>query len=165
MPHGSGEASIASLRPEARCLLPHNRIGNRGETAPASARICSKSRYTILRIRHEFESSVRPSPFVSAFRRGIEKGPGALINTSAQVSTDERTALAGVEKNDCSLRLDVVGKPILQLILTNGPLRKRHRRGSIVVILGDQIETAVLLVCEAMCCGKQNDLVGRPVKA
>src|SRR5262249_32598037 len=69
--------------------------------------------------------------------------------------------LARVEKNDCLLCLDAVSKPILQLVLADGPLRKRRGIGPAVVILRDQIETAVLFVGEAMCGSEQDERIAR----
>src|SRR5262245_7807032 len=65
-----------------------------------------------------------------------------LLCARAQVPRHKRAALAGIEKDECLLRLDAVRKPILQLVLADRPLLKGTRAA--LIVLRDQIETSIL---------------------
>src|SRR5204863_2172461 len=78
---------------------------------------------------------------------------GSLFRPRAQMSGNQRAALARVKQDQRLLRLDAVGEPVLQPILADALVVQCI--GAALVVLRDQIEAPALRL--AMRCSKQHE--------
>src|SRR5262249_44819945 len=82
-----------------------------------------------------------------------------IVDPGASIAARQSTRLAGVEKDQRLLRLDAIADPILQTCLSNAKFRQRLGVRSALVVLGNEIEAALMRV--AMGGGKEYEGVAR----